>query len=197
MVRKLPEIPEGKHIFSIAYPVSPSEGSQFFVPFLTLLPAEMLCPRLFHLKKLQHQSRAETYQGQLGGVPEKRSRRWNRELHAHATTATMQLVLAEGAVNSGDTAFVIICTALVLMMALPGLMLWQGALSSLARVRHRAPGWSRGVRAAGLRVSARCACARPADGRGGRWARRADGLGGAHDGRGARARRALLCFIEH
>ena len=109
----------------------------------------------------------------------------------------MQLVLAEGAVNSGDTAFVIICTALVLMMALPGLMLWQGALSSLARVRHRAPGWSRGVRAAGLRVGARCACARPADGRGGRWAWRADGLGGAHDGHGARARRALLCFIEH
>jgi Amt family ammonium transporter len=46
----------------------------------------------------------------------------------------MQLVLAEGAVNSGDTAFVIICTALVLMMALPGLMLWQGGLSGFRSV---------------------------------------------------------------
>jgi Amt family ammonium transporter len=39
-----------------------------------------------------------------------------------------------GTPDSGDTAFVIICSVLVLMMTLPGLMLFYGALRAKSPV---------------------------------------------------------------
>ena len=42
-----------------------------------------------------------------------------------------------GTPDSGDTAFIIICSALVLMMTLPGLMLFYGALAAPVAVFAR------------------------------------------------------------
>ena len=45
-----------------------------------------------------------------------------------------------GTPDSGDTAFIIICAALVLMMTLPGLMLFYGALAAPVAVFARVCG---------------------------------------------------------
>jgi hypothetical protein len=48
-----------------------------------------------------------------------------------------------GTPDSGDTAFIIICSALVLMMTLPGLMLFYGALAAPVAVFARVCGGGR------------------------------------------------------